>query len=159
MSEKLNAFRYILRELGAVFPDLTVNREIYLTPLIKALPSMSSLEIQVAEQDAVYEIIAGDCRSEDFVVLVGIFRKYSLDSGGRHAKALSDLNLSIIELKELVVSALDGEFLKDETLTRPLIIRDESGVSEPQSGQLLKIVRFTAGLNSVLGEDYAEFPR
>lgn len=165
MATKLKALRRIVAEVGTVFPDLTPDREIYLAPRIKALPSMSPLEIQVCEDASIYENIEGGCRSEDFIVLVGIFRKYRLDSGERHSKALSDLALSLFRQKELVISVLDGNFLQEPgievdigngLLTRPLVIKSESGVTEKPDGQLLKIVGFTAGLNSQMGAEYAE---
>lgn len=159
MATKLNVLRLIIDELGSVFPDLTPHKEIYLVPKIKALTGMAPLEVQVCEDGSVYEFIQGATRSEDFVVLVGIFRKYRLDSGDRHAKALADLTISIFKIKELVISVLDGKFLKEEILTRPLVIKAESNVEESAEYQLLKTLQFTAGLNTEMGEEYVEFSR
>jgi len=107
---------------------------------------MAPLEIQICEGSSIYTT-HDPCRSEDFEVLVGIFRKYRLDSGERHSKALADLTLSIFKLKETVVDILAGNFLTD-LLTRPLVITGETAVTEPAEGQLLKIISFIAGLNT-----------
>ncbi|GAG24082.1 unnamed protein product, partial [marine sediment metagenome] len=80
---------------------------------------------------------------------VGIFRKYRLDSDGRHSKALADLTISLYEMKETIIGALDGDFSTvRELLTRPLIVKTESSVTEIRDGQLLKAIGFLAGLNS-----------
>lgn len=147
MSTKLDVMRQVVNDLGTVFPKLTPWDEIYLTPRIKVIASMASLELQVCEGEVVYNEHDGSCRSEDFMVHVGIFRKYKLDSGGRHSKALADLADSIFNLKETVIDILDGKFLTGDLLTRPLIILTESAVVEEQDGQLLKVLNFRAGLN------------
>lgn len=147
MTPKLKVLRQIVEDLATGFPELTAGQEIYLAPKIMSVSSMSPLEIQVCEGTVQYGDQEGSCRDEDFYVHVGIFRKYKLDSGGRHSKALSDLNLSIYELKELVIDLLAGKFLTGNLLTRPLIIRSEAQVVEPEEGQLLKTLHFTAGLN------------
>lgn len=152
MATKLDSFHQIIEDLGSVFPKLTAHQEIYLTPKIMPVNQMATLEIQVCEGESRYEDIEGGCRSEDFSVLVGIFRKYRLDSDGRHAKALSDLNTSIFLLKESIIAKLDGNFLNvKELLTRPLIVRNESAVTDAGEGQLLKVISFIAGINSVMG--------
>lgn len=147
MAKKLEVMRQIVTDLATVFPKLTANEQIYLTPKIMAVDAMAPLELQVCEGAVEYGDHVGSCRDEDFIIQVGIFRKYRLDSGGRHAKALSDLNLSIFKLKETVIDILDGSFLTEDLLVRPLIVRTEAEVSEAQKGQLLKIINFVAGLN------------
>lgn len=139
--------RQVVVDLGPAFPELTPWREIYLSPKVMALPGMSPLELQVCEGGSAYVDHDGSCRREDFVVLVGIFRKYRLDSGERHSRALASLSISLFELKENIITALDGSFLTDDLLTRPLIIKSESAVSDAGEGQLLKILTFGAGLN------------
>lgn len=146
MATKLNVLRQVVIDLATVYPGLAAQQEIYLVPRIKAVEGMAPLEIQVSEGSSAYTA-HDSCRSEDFEVLVGIFRMYSLDSGGRHAKALADLTLSIFKLKETAVDILAGNFLTD-LLTRPLIITGETAVTEPAGGQLLKILSFIAGLNT-----------
>ncbi len=149
MSTKLNAMRQVVIDLGTVFPTLTTWQEIYLTPKIMAIDSMANLELQVCEGGSEYPEHDGSCRSEDFIVRVGLFCKYRLDSGGRHSKALADLTVSIFNWKQIVIDLLDGSFLTADLLTRPLIIRTESEVSETkQDGQLLKTLNFLAGLNT-----------
>jgi len=143
---KLNALRQVVIDLATVYPGLTAHVEIYLVPRIKAVESMAPLEIQVCEGSSAYTA-HDSCRSEDFEILVGIFRKYRLDSDGRHANALADLTLSIFKLKETTVDILAGKFLSD-LLTRPLVITGETAVTEPADGQLLKILSFIAGLNT-----------
>jgi len=145
MAAKLNALRQAIVDLATVYPGLTAQQEIYLVPRIKPLGSMAPLEIQVCEGSSAYTA-HDSCRSEDFEILVGIFRKYRLDSGERHSKALADLTLSIFKLKETAVDILAGSFL-DALLTRPLVITGETAVTEPAEGQLLKIISFIAGLN------------
>ncbi len=162
MAIKLRALRQIVLDVGSVFPDLTPGQQIYLAPKIIAVPSMAPLEIQICTAGSQYEDIEGGCRSEDFIVLVGIFRKFRLDSGERHAKALSDLNLAILKMKELVIGILDGNFLIVDTtttlLTRPLVIKGETEISETKfDGQLLQTLQFIAGLNSTMGVEYAEY--
>lgn len=147
MATKLDVLRQIIPALGSYFPDLTPWDQIYLTPKIMIVQSMAPLEIQVCEGASAYVDHDGSCRSEDFTVLVGIFRKYRLDSGGRHSKALSDLSTSLFLLKEVVLRALDGSFLTGNLLTRPLIIVSESAVTDAGGGQLLKTLNFVAGLN------------
>lgn len=146
-SVKLEVLRAVVTGLGAVFPNLTTGREIYLSPKIMSVPGMAPMEIQVCEGASKYENIDGGCRSEDCIISIGLFRKYRLDSGGRHAKALTDLHLSIFQLKEQVVDAFDDNFLSD-LLTRPLIIKAESTVTDVSADQLLKRLDFLAGLNS-----------
>lgn len=159
MATKLDILRQIVEELGAVFPDLKPGSQIYLAPRIMSVPGMAPLEIQVCEAVSRYEDIEGGCRSEDFNVLVGIFRDYRLDSDGRHAKAIADLTLSIFVLKETAIKALDGNFLLESPgqdmmlLTRPLVIKAESEVTEAGDGRLLKTLSFLAGLNSTMGEE------
>lgn len=145
MATKLNALRQVVTNLATVYPGLTADEQIYLVPRIKAVGTMAPLEIQVCDGSSAYTA-HDSCRSEDFEVLVGIFRKYRLDSDGRHAKALTDLKISILKLKETAVDILAGSFLS-ELLTRPLIITGESAVTEPIDGQLLKVLSFVAGLN------------
>lgn len=147
MARKLTVLRQIVTELGTVFTGISAWKEIYLAPKIMAVPSMAPLEIQVCEGSSVYPEHDGSCRSEDFLVLVGIFRKYRLDSGERHSKALADLSLSIYNLKETVIDILDGKFLND-LLDRPLIVQTETAVTEPAANQLLKTISFIAGLNT-----------
>ena len=150
----MNVLRQVVEDLTSKFPDLTAGQEIYLTPKIMTVNAMASLELQVCEGASTYEDITGGCRSEDFTILVGIFRKYRLDSDGRHAKALADLTLSLYTLKEEVIEILDGSFLTAlELLTRPIIIKAESAVLDAGEGQLLKVISFTAGLNTEMGED------
>ncbi len=152
MATKLTSFNQIIEDLSSIFPDLTAHQEIYLTPKIMAVNQMSSLEIQVCEGESRYQDIEGGCRAEDFSVHVGIFRKYRLDSDGRHAKALADLNKSLLLLKESIITKLDGNFLNvKELLTRPLIVRNESAVTDAGEGQLLKVISFIAGINSEMG--------
>ena len=148
MSTKLNALREIVTQLATVYTTLTAHEQIYLAPRIKTIPSMAPLEIQVCEGSSQYTA-HDSCRSEDFEVFVGIFRMYRLDSGGRHAKALASLNESIFKLKVTAVDILDGKFLSD-ILTRPLILTGETAVTEPVDGQLLKILSFVAGINTVM---------
>ena len=145
MAAKLNALRQAIADLATVYPGLTAQQEIYLVPRIKPIGSMAPLEIQVCEGSSAYTA-HDSCRSEDFEILVGIFRKYRLDSGERHSKALADLTLSIFKLKETAVDILAGSFL-DALLTRPLVITGETAVTEPAEGQLLKIISFIAGLH------------
>lgn len=147
MAIKLDIMSQTVVDLATVFPGLTAHLEIYLTPRIKVVPGMAPLELQVCESGCVYPDHDGSCRSEDFTVQVGIFRKYNLDSGNRHAKALADLNLSIFKLKETVIDILDGSFLTGDLLTRPLIVKSESAITEPAENQLLKTITFIAGLN------------
>ena len=148
MAKKLDVMRQVVLDLATVFPELTANIQIYLTPKIMAVESMSPIELQVCEGGSVYPEHDGSCRSEDFIIQVGIFRKYRLDSDKKHAKALTDLQLSIFKMKEAVVDILDGKFLTGNLLTRPLIIRTESEVTETKNeGQLLKTLNFVAGLN------------
>lgn len=147
MATKLQVLNQIVSDLATVYPDLAAEKQIYLAPKIKALPSMAPLEIQVAEGAIIYGTQAGSIRDEDFEILVGIFRQYRLDSGGRHAKALTDLTLSLFTLKAFAIDELAGSFLTGKLLTRPCIIRSESNVTEPREGFLLKILHFTAGLN------------
>lgn len=142
---KLNVLRQVVIELATVYPDLTANMQIYQVPRIKAVEAMAPLEIQVCEGSSAYTAF-DSCRSEDFEILVGIFRKYRLDSGARYAKALADLNVSIFKLKEAAVTILAGNFLSD-LLARPLIITGETAITEPVEGQLLKVLSFIAGLN------------
>lgn len=149
MATKLDVMRQVVIDLGTVFPELTAGQEIYLSPKIMPVDSMSNLELQVCEGGSEYPEHDGSCRSEDFIVRIGIFRKYRLDSGGRQSKALTDLATSLFSLKETVMDLLDGSFLTGDLLTRPLIIRTESEVSETkQEGQLLKTLNFLAGLNT-----------
>jgi len=149
MATKLNVLRQIVEDVSAAFPNLNTWQEIYMTPKIMAVQNMSPIEIQICEDASRYEAIEGGCRSEDFAILVGIFRKYRLDSDGRHSKALADLTISLFEMKETVIAALDGEFSTvKELLTRPIIVKSESAVTETKDGQLLKVVGFLAGLNS-----------
>ena len=154
MATKLEVLRNVVLDITSKFPDLTPNQEVYLTPKIMIVNSMTTLEIQVCEGASTYEDIAGGCRSEDFTILVGIFRKYRLDSDGRHAKALADLNISLYKTKEEIIEILDGNFITPrELLTRPIIIKAESAVQDAGAGQLLKVISFTAGLNTEMGED------
>jgi len=148
MADKLDVMRQIVIDLGSVFPELTPGKQIYLAPKIMAIESMADLEIQVCEGASTYPEHDGSCRSEDFIILIGIFQKYRLDSGGRHAKALADLTISIFRTKETVLR-LDGSFLTENLLTRPLIIQAESIVTETDKdpNQLLKILSFLGGLN------------
>lgn len=146
MATKLNALREVVTQLATVYTDLTAHEQIYLVPRINALDSMAPLEIQVCEGSAQYTA-HDSCRSEDFEIFIGIFRVYRLDSGGRHAVALADLNESMFKLKETAVDILDGKFLSD-ILTRPLILTGETAVTEPVTGQLLKILSFVAGINT-----------
>ncbi len=139
--------RQIVTDLATIFPSLTAQQEIYLTPKIMTVPSMAPLELQVCEEAVEYGLQDGSCRDEDFIIRVGIFRKYRLDSGERHAKALADLNLSMFAEKATVINLLNGSFLTGDLLDRPLIIRTESEVTEPEKNQLLKVLSFTAGLN------------
>jgi len=153
MSAKLDALRQLLKEIGALFPDLQVDTHIYLTPKIMAVAGMSPMEIQVCEGACVYEEIGDGCRSENFMVQVGVFRIYRLDPGGKHAKALSNLTYSIYQDTEKLIDVLDGSFLlapPDERLTRPLIIKGESEVLDAGEGQLLKTLSFVAGLNYIM---------
>lgn len=145
MATKLNALRQVVIDLTTVYPGLTADAQIYLVPRIKAVSTMAPLEIQVCDGSSVYTA-HDSCRSEDFEVLIGIFRKYRLDSDGRHAKALTDLQISVLKLKETAVDILAGNFLSD-LLTRPLVITGESAITEPAEGQLLKVLSFVAGLN------------
>ena len=148
MAEKLEIMRQVVIDLATVFPELTANEQIYLVPKIMSIDSMAPLELQVCESGVAYPEHDGSCRSENFIVTVGIFRKYRLDSGGRHSKALTDLAVSIFKLKETVIDILDGKFLTGALLTRPLIIQTESAVTETENtGQLLKTLNFIAGLN------------
>jgi len=140
--------RQIVLDLATIFPKLTAQEQIYLTPKIMTVPSMAPLELQVCEGAVEYSTQDGSCRAEDFIIQVGIFRKYRLDSGKRHAKALSDLNLSMFTEKAPVIDLLNGSFLTGDLLDRPLIIRTESEVTEPEQNQLLKVLTFTAGLNA-----------
>jgi len=147
MAQKLAIMKQIVIDLGSLFPQLSAGQEIYLAPKIMEVESMGPLELQVCEGGAAYPEHDGSCRSEDFIIRVGIFRQYALDSGGRHAKALSDLTISIFTIKETVME-LDGSFLPEDLLTRPLIIQTETEVMETKNkGQLLKILNFVAGLN------------
>lgn len=145
MATKLNTLRQVVIELATVYKGLTADEQIYLVPRIKTVTAMAPLEIQVCEGSSAYTA-HDSCRSEDFEILVGIFRKYRLDSGKRHAKALTDLSLSIFKLKETAVDILAGKFLSN-LLTRPLVITGETAVTEPAEGQLLKILSFVGGLN------------
>jgi len=147
MANKLDILRQIVSDLSSFFPDLTPQEQVYLVPKIMSISAMAPLEIQVCEGDSRYVDHDGSCRSEDFTILIGIFRKYRLDSGERHSKALADLNLSLYQLKEVAVRALDGKFLTGNLLTRPLIIRGESAVTDTGNGQLLKVLTFVGGLN------------
>jgi len=147
MAQKLAIMKQIVIDLGTLFPQLTTWQEIYLAPKIMEVESMAPLELQVCESGAIYPEHDGSCRAEDFIVQIGIFRSYRLDSGKRHSKALADLATSIFHLKETVMR-LDGSFLTEELLVRPLIIQTETEVMETKNeGQLLKILNFTAGLN------------
>lgn len=148
MAKKLAVMRQVVIDLGSVFPKLTTWQEIYLSPKILAAPSMAALEIQVCEGGVAYTAHEGSCRSEDFIVQVGIFHSYRLDSGGRHSKALTDLSISLFAIKETVIDILDGKFLTEDLLTRPLIVLSETAVTETKNeGQLLKTITFSAGLN------------
>jgi len=147
MATKLNVIRQVVIDLGSLFPTLTAWQEIYLAPKIMEVESMSPLELQVCEGGAAYPEHDGSCRSEDFIIRIGIFRQYRLDSGKRHSKALSDLATSMFTLRDTVME-LDGSFLTENLLTRPLIIQTETEVTETKNeGQLLKILNFIAGLN------------
>lgn len=147
MATKLDIMKQIVIDTATAFPDLTAGDQIYLAPRIKAITGMSTLEIQIAEGASEYPEHES-CRSEDFVILIGIFRKYRLDSGERHAKALTDLVTSLFTLKQTVIDLLTGSFLTDDLLTRPLIIKAESVITEEQNGQLLKTLSFLGGLNT-----------
>ena len=152
MSTKLNVLRCIVEDVSDAFPALRTWKEVYLVPKIMAVSSMSEIEIQVCEDASRYEEIEGGCRSEDFAILVGIFRKYRLDADGRHSVALSDLTLSLFQMKETIIKTLDGDFSTvKELLTRPIVIKTESAVTETADGQLLKVIGFLAGLNSEMG--------
>ena len=147
MATKLDALRQVVIDLGSLFPKLTAWQEIYLAPKIMEVESMAPLELQVCEGGSGYPEHDGSCRAEDFIVQIGIFRSYRLDSGKRHSKALADLAISIFHLKETVME-LDGSFLTENLLIRPLIIQTETQVTETKNeGQLLKILNFLAGLN------------
>ena len=147
MAVKVEVMNQIVTDLATVFPGLTAKQEIYLVPMIKVVQAMAPLEIQVCESGVTYPEAEhdGSSRAEDFTVQIGIFRKYRLDSGGRHSKALSDLALSIYKLRDTVIDLLDWGFLTGEILVRPLIIRHESAVTEVADGQLLKTITFIAG--------------
>jgi len=147
MATKIDVMRQIVIDLATIFPTLTAQQQIYLTPKIMTVTSMGPLELQVCEGAVEYGPQDGSCRDEDFIVQIGIFRKYRLDSGKRHAKALTDLKLSLFAQKAPVITLLNGSFLTGDLLDRPLIIRTESAITEPEQGQLLKILNFTAGLN------------
>lgn len=149
MVKKLDVMRQVVTDLGSVFPKLTAWEQIYLVPKIMAVESMALLEIQVCEGASTYPEHDGSCRAEDFIILVGIFHKYRLDSGGRHSKALADLTTSLFTIKETVIDILDGKFLTGDLLTRPCIIQAETTVTETSKDkdQLLKILSFLAGLN------------
>jgi len=148
MAKKLKIMQQIVIDLATVFPELTADEQIYLVPKIMSVGAMAPLELQVCEGGVAYPEHDGSCRSENFMVTVGIFRKYRLDSDGRHSKALADLTISIFKLKETVIDILDGKFLTGDLLTRPLIIQTESAVTETKDvGQLLKTLNFVAGLN------------
>ena len=148
MAKKLDIMRQVVVDIGTVFPELTAWQEIYLTPKIMAVDAMANLEIQVCEGASTYPAHDGSCRAEDFIILIGLFCKYRLDSDGRHAKALADLTGSIFKLKETIIDLLDGNFLTEELLTRPCIIQAESMVTETakDQNQLLKTISFLAGL-------------
>lgn len=150
MATKITVMRQIVVDLATIFPALTAHNQIYLSPKILTIPSMAMLELQVCEGAVEYGPQDGSCRDEDFIVQIGIFHKYLLDSGERHAKALADLQLSLFAEKAPIITHLNGSFLTGNLLDRPLIIRTESEVTEPAQGQLLKILNFTAGLNVAL---------
>lgn len=148
MAKKLDVMRQVVIDLGTVFPKLTAWEQIYLSPKIMAVESMATLEIQVCEGASVYPEHDGSCRAENFIVIVGIFHNYRLDSGGRHSKALADFSISLFHIKEIVIDILDGKFLTGDLLTRPLIIQAESIVTETKNkDQLLKTISFLGGLN------------
>lgn len=143
---KLNVMQQLVEDLAEAFPKLTLGRDVYLVPAVMPLPSQSPLELQVCEGGSDYVDHAGEVRREQFTAIIGVLKRFRLDSGGRHARALSDVAESIYLDRDAVITALDGSFLTNDLLTRPLILVSESPVVA--TGEILvKTISFVAGLN------------
>lgn len=141
------AMNQIVLDLAEAFPEYEAEREIYLAPRIQVLASAMPTEIQVCSSGSDYKDHDGGVRREFFNVTVGIIRKFALDSGDRHAQALSDLSKSLLVIKETIIETLHGSFLTGNLLTRPLIIVKESPVEEKKDGILIQTLTFAGGLN------------
>jgi len=150
---KLNTlFVQILKELNAIFPELKPLTEIYAAPKITWVSLQRPIELQVAEAGTVLEFRDGSLRSEQVRIVIGIFRQLRKDYESRHVEALTEASLSIFNLRDRIVSGLDGSFLNN-LITRPLMLTDESGAidNEKFPGVLVKEMVFVLGVNTRAG--------
>lgn len=91
-------------------------------------------------------------RREQYGVTIGILLKSRVDHEGRYFQSLKDDADSIFEIRDKIISTLDGNFLSvsgSELLVRPLVLHSETAVRGAANipGLQIKEIRFSGGLN------------
>ena len=139
-----------ITELATTF-QLRDRHEVFLVPHIMWRNQNFPITVQVAEGGSRYESRDGSIRIEQFNLLVGLFRYSRIDNTELNTRALADLADAVHRLKDIAVSALDGNFLAN-LLTRPLLLQQESQVRDNPKypGLLLKELIFVGGTNVIL---------
>lgn len=97
--------------LAQEFTELRLWQDIYLAPYIAYVPSPGQTEIQVADEGSQHVDHDGNIRRERFVLGVGILRVSRLGHGFVHNRALTELALNIVVIRNRIITALDWKFL------------------------------------------------
>ncbi len=145
--------RQVAIELVAAFPKLTLWKDVYIAPLIMDVPAKRGWEIQIVDGGSDYTSeLEGGVRREQFQIVVGIVRAFSIDST-EYVRYLKDITRSVFVAKETIITTLEGSFLLDSgtsLITRPLRVISEARVRKGQTQAcLIKEVTFLGGLNAM----------
>jgi hypothetical protein len=127
---------------------------IYPTPVLGPYPSMSPIEIQVADGGDRIDDQDGNVLRSTFELTAGIYYLGAKDHSGRHSKTLTEIAANVYRYRDAVIDALFRSYLpdKDETdlLVRPLILLGDSGNRSFRSYPHLvyREVHFAGGMNA-----------
>ena len=146
----LAIYEQLEKDLAEDFKELRIRESLYVSPRFIWEALIQNLEMQIVEGGGTYKDFEGGIRSGDFRITIGIFYTSIFDAQSKFRDGLLRDTQNIYTLKERVITSLEGSFLTDHLLTRPLRVVDEAPVIDnPKFNKwLLKTVSFVGGHNA-----------